>query len=236
VIDGGCSCVVSLGVKVERPASFRGPLRSLAPGALEDLLELLSAQPIAVGLAQGQDDDGASLAARPAAATLLLWFGVDELAGFHSCRSILGGWRLNSGPHPGGPAYGDNVALPDDVYVRLLMLRSRLRRFERWSAEQANSAGLTPTQHQLLLAIRGHPDRRGPTIGEVADYLLLRQHSASELVKRAEVAGLVCRTRDDNDRRVTRLQLTDEGIARLESLTARHLEELERLALQLPEA
>jgi DNA-binding MarR family transcriptional regulator len=65
---------------------------------------------------------------------------------------------------------------------------------------------------------------------------LLRQHSASELVKRAEVAGLVCRTRDDNDRRVTRLQLTDEGIARLESLTARHLEELERLALQLPEA
>ncbi len=128
------------------------------------------------------------------------------------------------------------MGLPDDVYARLLALRSRLRRFERWSAEQAQSAGLTPTQHQLLLAVRGHADQRGPTIGEVADYLLLRHHSAGELVQRAEAAGLVRRTRDADDRRVMRLQLTDEGLARLESLTARHLEELERLALQLPEA
>ena len=128
------------------------------------------------------------------------------------------------------------MALPDDVYARLLTLRSRLRRFERWSAEEAQSAGLTPTQHQLLLAVRGHPDRRGPTIGEIADYLLLRHHSAGELVHRAEAAGLVARVRDSDDRRVTRLRLTDDGSARLDSLTARHLEEIERLALQLPEA
>jgi DNA-binding MarR family transcriptional regulator len=128
-----------------------------------------------------------------------------------------------------------DVTLPDEVYARLLILRSRLRRFERWSAEQAQSAGLTPAQHQLLLAVRGHPDHRGPTIGDIADYLLLRHHSAGELVGRAETAGLVRRARDADDRRVTRLQLTDEGFARLESLTARHLEELERLALRLPE-
>jgi hypothetical protein len=54
------------------------------------------------------------------------------------------------------------MALPDDVYSRLLVLRTALRRFERWSAEQAQAAGLTPMQHQLLLAIRGHADRRGP--------------------------------------------------------------------------
>jgi DNA-binding MarR family transcriptional regulator len=126
--------------------------------------------------------------------------------------------------------------LPDDVYARLLVLRSRLRRFERWSARQAQSAGLTPAQHQLLLAIRGHGDHRGPTIGDVAEYLLLRHHSAGELVQRAETAGLVRRVGDDSDRRVTRLQLTTEGAARLESLTARHLEELERLALRLPES
>jgi len=139
------------------------------------------------------------------------------------------------GPPTVNGAYRDGVGLPDNVYERLLMLRSRLRRFERWSAEQAQSAGLTPTQHQLLLAIRGHADRRGPTIGEIADYLLLRHHSAGELVQRAEAAGLVRRVRDTEDKRVTRLRLTDEGSARLESLTARHLEELERLALQLPE-
>jgi DNA-binding MarR family transcriptional regulator len=128
------------------------------------------------------------------------------------------------------------VGLPDDVYARLLVLRSRLRRFERWSAEQAQSAGLTPVQHQLLLAIRGHGDHRGPTIGDVAEYLLLRHHSAGELVQRAETAGLVRRVGDESDRRVSRLQLTADGAARLESLTARHLEELERLALRLPES
>lgn len=123
------------------------------------------------------------------------------------------------------------MALPDDVYARLLTLRTALRRFESWSAEQAQSAGLTPMQHQLLLAIRGHADRRGPTIGEAAEYLLLRHHSAGELVQRAEAAGLVRRVRDSRDHRVIRLQLTDAGSKRLESLTAMHLEELQRLPI-----
>jgi DNA-binding MarR family transcriptional regulator len=126
------------------------------------------------------------------------------------------------------------VGLPDDVYTRLLTLRTDLRRFERWSAEQAQSAGLTPMQHQLLLAIRGHPDRRGPTIGEVAEYLLLRHHSAGGLIERAETAGLVDRIRDADDHRVVRLQLTESGSRRLESLTAAHLNELKQLAIQLP--
>ncbi|OBI73560.1 helix-turn-helix domain-containing protein [Mycobacterium sp. E740] len=125
------------------------------------------------------------------------------------------------------------MGLPDDVYARLLLLRTALRRFERWSAEQAQAAGLTPMQHQLLLAIRGHADDRGPTIGEVADYLLLRHHSAGELVNRAEGGGLLRRVRDGDDRRVVRLQLTDAGSERLESLTALHVEELKRLDVQL---
>lgn len=124
------------------------------------------------------------------------------------------------------------MGLPDEVYARLLALRTGLRRFERWSAEQAQAAGLTPMQHQLLLAIRGHPDRRGPTIGEVADYLLLRHHSAGELTQRAEMAGLVDRVRDSNDHRVIRLQLTDAGTQSLECLTPMHLEELQRLTAQ----
>ena len=127
-----------------------------------------------------------------------------------------------------------SVGLPDDVYAQLLTLRTDLRRFERWSAEQAQSAGLTPMQHQLLLAIRGHADRRGPTIGEVAEYLLLRHHSAGGLIERAENAGLVRRVRDGNDHRVVRLELTDAGLCRLESLTTAHLDELQRLAIQLP--
>jgi uncharacterized protein YeaO (DUF488 family)/DNA-binding MarR family transcriptional regulator len=128
------------------------------------------------------------------------------------------------------------VPLPDDTYARLLALRTGLRHFEAWSAQQARASGLTPAQHQLLLAIRGHGDPDGPTIGEVADYLLLRHHSAVGLVDRAEAAGLVHRTRSKDDHRVVRLHLTDDGAARLEALSALHLEELHRLALDLPSA
>jgi DNA-binding MarR family transcriptional regulator len=118
-------------------------------------------------------------------------------------------------------------------YERLLRFRTGLRRFLRWSAEQAAAAGLTPAQHQLLLAIRGHPDAAGPTVGDVARSLLLRHHSTVGLVDRAQAVGLVKRHPDAHDSRVVRLGLTPLGTARLETLTALHLEELARLGPQL---
>jgi DNA-binding MarR family transcriptional regulator len=128
------------------------------------------------------------------------------------------------------------MRLRDADFEDLLTLRTGLRRLMRWSEQQADTAGLTPAQHQLLLAIRGHRDRRGPTVGEVADYLLLRHHSAVGLVDRAVAAGLVKRVRDPQDRRIVRLQLTAAGSKRLETLSELHLEELERLSLKLPSA
>ena len=56
-------------------------------------------------------------------------------------------------------------------FARLLAFRTDLRRFERWSERQARAVGLSPAQHQLMLAVKGHDDRRGPTVGEIADYL-----------------------------------------------------------------
>jgi DNA-binding MarR family transcriptional regulator len=118
----------------------------------------------------------------------------------------------------------------DEDYGRLLELRTDLRRFLRWSEQQARDAGLTPAQHQLMLAIRGHPDQRGPTVGDVASYLLLRHHSAVGLVDRAETAGLVIREADAANASVVRLRLTERGSAQLEALSALHLEELAHLA------
>jgi DNA-binding MarR family transcriptional regulator len=118
----------------------------------------------------------------------------------------------------------------DEDYRRLLQLRTGLRRFLRWSERQAQAAGLTPAQHQLLLAIRGHPDPRGPTLGDVATYLLLRHHSAVGLVDRAEAAGLLTRRQDPDNLSVVRLRLTDEGSRQLEALSELHLEELAHLA------
>jgi DNA-binding MarR family transcriptional regulator len=118
----------------------------------------------------------------------------------------------------------------DEDYRRLLELRTGLRRFLRWSEHQAQAAGLTPAQHQLLLAIRGHPDPRGPTVGDAAGHLLLRHHSAVGLVDRAESAGLVIRGQDPDHLSTVRLRLTEKGLRQLELLSEQHLEELAHLA------
>jgi len=123
--------------------------------------------------------------------------------------------------------------LSDGDYEQLLRFRTGLRRFLRWSEAAATAAGLTPAQHQLLLAIRGHAGRTEPTIGDVADALLVRHHSAVGLVDRAEAAGLVRRHVDRDDARVVRLTLTAAGSRRLANLTDAHLDELAVLSSTL---
>jgi DNA-binding MarR family transcriptional regulator len=122
------------------------------------------------------------------------------------------------------------TALDDADYRRLLELRSGLRRFLHWSEEQARAAGLTPAQHQLLLAVRGHADPRGPTVGDVAEHLLLRHHSAVGLIDRAAGADLVVRGQDPDNPSAVRLRLTALGARKLEELSELHLEELAHLA------
>lgn len=120
--------------------------------------------------------------------------------------------------------------LTREDYENLLAFRASLRRFLHWSQTKAREVGLTPAQHQLLLAIKGHRGVQGPAVGDLAGYLLLRHHSTVELVDRAEAAGLVQRGGDDLDGRVTRVRLTTEGEQRLSRLAAAHLNELENLA------
>jgi DNA-binding MarR family transcriptional regulator len=115
-------------------------------------------------------------------------------------------------------------------YEELLGFRTALRRFLRWSEDQARAVGLTPAQHQLLLAIKGHPGEAAPTIGELSDYLVSKHHSVVELIDRAVDAGLVERRRDDDDHRIVHLLLAPLGEKRIEELSQLHREELRRLA------
>jgi DNA-binding MarR family transcriptional regulator len=115
-------------------------------------------------------------------------------------------------------------------FAALLRFRTALRRFNRWSEDQAAAVGLTHIQHQLLLAVKGHDDARGPTIGEVAEYLLVRQHSVVELATRVEALGFVQRRTDGSDGRVVRLTLTPPGEEAIHALTELHLRELQALA------
>lgn len=122
------------------------------------------------------------------------------------------------------------TGLSQNDYANLLEFRAALRRFEHWSESQARQVGLTPAQHQLLLAVKGHPDRRGPTIRAVAEYLGVQHHSAVGLADRAVDAGLVSRARDADDARLVRLTLTPLGEQRIGQLSELHVTELVRLA------
>ncbi len=120
--------------------------------------------------------------------------------------------------------------LTDADYERLAELRYGLRRFLNWSTQQARRAGITPTQHQLLLAVRSSQDPRGPTVGDVADVLIIRHHSAVGLIDRAQEAGLITRERDPDTQSVVHLKLTDFGALTLSALSEMHLRELAQLA------
>src|SRR5262245_16083828 len=78
-------------------------------------------------------------------------------------------------------------------YEALAALRFGLRQFLRFSEEAAHAAGITPQKHQALLAIKGFPGRSRVTVGELAERLQIRHHSAVGLVDRMEAEKLVAR-------------------------------------------
>jgi DNA-binding MarR family transcriptional regulator len=118
-------------------------------------------------------------------------------------------------------------------FENLLAFRVALRRFQRWSEDRAGAVGLTHVQHQLLVAIKGHPGPAPPSVGQIADYLLLQSHSAVGLVDRAEAAGFVRRCPDPGDGRVARVELTGTGDRLVTELTEATLAEMHKLAAAL---
>jgi DNA-binding MarR family transcriptional regulator len=121
-------------------------------------------------------------------------------------------------------------------YQALSRFRFQIRRFLHFSEEAARAEGLEPQQHQMLLEIEASEDEGGPTVGRLADQLLIRHHSAVGLLDRLEERGLVERSRDGEDRRQVRVQMTDAGSDKLHRLTRQHREELRKSGPELVEA
>jgi DNA-binding MarR family transcriptional regulator len=119
----------------------------------------------------------------------------------------------------------DNDLSPDD-YQALAEFRYQLRRFLRFSEQAARFASLEPQQHQLLLAIRGAPSGKQPSVGELAERLQLQHHSTVELIDRTVERGLLERRRDSEDLRRVLIHLTRQGEAVLERLSVLHRTEL----------
>ncbi len=121
-------------------------------------------------------------------------------------------------------------------YRSLAEFRHQIRKFLRYSEDAARAHGIEPQQHQLLLAIKGLPAGKLPTISELADRLQLRHHSTVELINRLADHGAVVRETAPDDRREVLIRLTPEGERTLRALSLDHRNELRKAAPQLMRA
>jgi DNA-binding MarR family transcriptional regulator len=119
-------------------------------------------------------------------------------------------------------------SLSQEDYETLAAFRYELRHFLQFSEQAAKLVGLTPQQHQALLAIRGDP-RGGMSVGNLATQLFIRPHSASELVERLIAIGLLAREPAEDDRRRIWLRLTPIAVERLERMSTAHRAEVVRV-------
>src|SRR5690242_3241915 len=108
--------------------------------------------------------------------------------------------------------------ISDADYAALAAFRRSLREFLSFSEAAARAAGLTPQQHQALLAIRGA--KAVVSVGELATELQLRPHSALELVDRLAAADLVERRPGEIDHRRVEISLTAKAERALRDLSA----------------
>jgi len=125
------------------------------------------------------------------------------------------------------------IRLTKSHYESLAALRHALRRFFKFSQDAARKSGLTPQQHQALLAIKGFSGRDYVSITELAERLQLRHHSAVGLADRLARAQLLRRTPSVADRRMVELRLTARGEKVIERLSTIHLQELRQVGSEL---
>lgn len=122
---------------------------------------------------------------------------------------------------------------PPTVYAAPAALHHALRRFLAFSAAAARAAGLTPRQHQALLAVKGYTRRGRITIAALAARLQLQHNSAVGLVDRLMRAGYIRRSASAADRRRVELRLTARGERTIAQLSLAHLRELRALGPEL---
>jgi DNA-binding MarR family transcriptional regulator len=122
--------------------------------------------------------------------------------------------------------------LRESDYRRLAAFRHALRRFLAFSEAAARCAGITPKQHQALLAIKAAPDPAALTLGDLAEMLLLQPHSVAELVDRMVKSRLLVKSAG-NDRRRVVLSLTPAAERILRKLSTAHIRELRQSAFAL---
>ncbi|MDP9046393.1 MAG: MarR family transcriptional regulator [Pseudomonadota bacterium] len=119
-------------------------------------------------------------------------------------------------------------------FEALSEFRFRIRRYERFSEDLVQAAGITPLQYLLLLHLKGYPGRTFATVGELAHRLQAKPNGVVALVTRCEERGLVQRRASAQDRRSVEIHLLADGEKLLAHLAALHRTELQTLGDVFP--
>jgi len=131
----------------------------------------------------------------------------------------------------------DPGQISQEEVLQAAEFRRLLRRFLAHGDAGVRRAGLTPQRYLLLLAVKGAPDRTETrSIGQLSDDLQLAQSSVTELVDRAEAAGLVARAAGNSDARTVLVRLQPAGEERLMTALASVRAEREQLLAHLDRA
>ncbi|WP_082905638.1 MarR family winged helix-turn-helix transcriptional regulator [Bradyrhizobium centrolobii] len=136
--------------------------------------------------------------------------------------------RKTGRPASARPSKGG--AMRESDYAALAQFRYQIRSFLAFSEAAARRQGLTPQQHQALLGIKGFVHPQHATVGDIARFLLIRHHSAVELLNRMAKLGLISKFADPEDARRVHLKLTGKGEQKLRALSRKNIEELRRAA------
>jgi DNA-binding MarR family transcriptional regulator len=111
-------------------------------------------------------------------------------------------------------------------YQTLAEFRYQLASFLRRRRSAAQDAGIEPQQYELMLAVKGLPGGKKPTIKQIAEQLRLQHHSAVELTTRLVERGLIRRERSKEDRRSVLLSVTKEGQRAMDQIVRYSLDQL----------
>jgi DNA-binding MarR family transcriptional regulator len=122
-----------------------------------------------------------------------------------------------------------STPLSKSDFAALSEFRYQMRRYEHFSENAVQAAGITPLQYLLLLHVKGFAGREWATVGELAERLQAKQHGVVALVSRCEAAGLVERRANQDDRRRVEVHLLPAGETILTRLAEIHRAELRAL-------
>lgn len=98
-----------------------------------------------------------------------------------------------------------------DLQTRRLM--EVLRKFGRADWRHFEAGGLKPSEIRMLFAVHSGCSEQpeGVTVSEISSFLQVSSPTVTPLIKSLEAQGLVHRYNDQDDRRVVRVRLTEEG-------------------------